>query len=317
MNTTMNTGLNFKMGKNKGLKSGKSLKKSLPFYVLLVPALFYFGLFKYAPIWGILISFKNYKPIYTFSTSNWVGIKNYVDFFTNEDFLRLLVNTLRIALNNILFYFPMPIIIALMLHELNNRVFKRLVQSMLYVPHFISWVVVVVITNYVFGDRGIINTTIEGLGLSSQPFLYSEKWFLPLILFQSIWKECGWGTIIFIAALTSVNLDLYEAATIDGAGRLQKLWHVTLPAIKSTIMVMFILRVGRFLDTGFEQIFLMLNGMNRNIGEVFDTFIYDQGILQGRFSYTMAISVFKSVVGFALVLITDRIAKFFGEEGII
>jgi putative aldouronate transport system permease protein len=305
------------MGKNKGLKSGKSLKKSLPFYVLLVPAFLYFGLFKYAPIWGILISFKNYKPIYTFSTSNWVGIKNYVDFFTNEDFLRLLVNTLRIALNNILFYFPIPIIIALMLHELNNRLFKRLVQSMLYVPHFISWIVVVVITNYVFGDRGIINTTIESLGLSSQPFLYSEKWFLPLILFQSIWKECGWGTIIFIAALTSVNLDLYEAATIDGAGRLQKLWHVTLPAIKSTIIVMFILRVGRFLDTGFEQIFLMLNGMNRNIGEVFDTFIYDQGILQGRFSYTMAISVFKSVVGFALVLITDRIAKFFGEEGII
>jgi putative aldouronate transport system permease protein len=246
-----------------------------------------------------------------------VGLKNYFDFFTNEDFLRLLINTLRIALNNILFYFPIPIIISLMLHELNSRVFKRIVQSMLYVPHFISWIVVVVITNYVFGDRGIINTTIESLGLPSQPFLYSERWFLPLILFQSIWKECGWGTIIFIAALTSVNLDLYEAATIDGAGRMQKLLHVTLPAIKSTIIVMFILRVGRFLDTGFEQIFLMLNGMNRNIGEVFDTFIYDQGILQGRFSYTMAISVFKSIVGFTLVLMTDRVAKFFGEEGII
>jgi putative aldouronate transport system permease protein len=293
------------------------LKKSLPFYLLLIPAFFYFAFFKYAPIWGILISFKNYKPIYTFSSSPWVGLKNYVEFFSGEDFSRLLINTLRIALNNILFYFPIPIILSLMLHEINNKYFKRAVQSMLYVPHFISWVVVVVITNYVFGDRGIINTTIESLGLPSQPFLYSEGWFLPLILAQSVWKECGWGTIIFIAALTSVNPDLYEAATIDGAGRMRKLWHVTLPAIKSTIIVMFILRVGRFLDTGFEQIFLMLNGMNRSVGEVFDTFIYDQGILQGRFSYTMAISVFKSAVGFALVLITDRIAKCFGEDGII
>jgi putative aldouronate transport system permease protein len=293
------------------------LKKSFPFYILLIPAFIYFAFFKYAPIWGILISFKNYKPIYTFSTSKWVGLANYGEFFTNHDFPKLFGNTLRIALLNICFYFPVPIIISLMLHEINNMFFKRLIQSLLYIPHFISWVVVVAIWFYIFGDRGAVNTGLERMGLPVQPFLYNEGWFLPMLLLQSIWKECGWGTVIFIAALANVNLDLYEAATIDGAGRFQKMWHVTLPAIKSTIVVMFILRVGRFLDTGFEQIFLMLNGMNRNIGEVFDTFIYDQGILQGRFSYTMAISVFKSVVGFILVIITDRLAKTVGEDGLI
>jgi putative aldouronate transport system permease protein len=204
-----------------------------------------------------------------------------------------------------------------MLHEVGGFTFKRLVQSLIYIPHFISWVVVIAIWNYVFGDRGVINVMIQAMGFPAQPFMYSERWFLPMILLQDIWKECGWGTIIFIAALANVNPDLYEAATVDGAGRFQKMWHITLPAIKSTIVVMLILRLGRFLDTGFEHIFLMLNSMNRHIGEVFDTFIYDQGILQGRFSYTMAISVFKSVVGFALVMGTDKIAKKMGEDGII
>jgi putative aldouronate transport system permease protein len=273
-----------------GLK--KQFHKSRSYLVLLIPALLYFALFKYAPIWGVLISFKNYRPIYTFSTSKWVGLKNYIDFFTNNDFPRLLGNTIRIAIINILFFFPMPIVVSLMLHEVDGFAFKRLVQSLIYIPHFISWVVVIAIWTYVFGDRGIINVLAQSLGFPVQPFLYSERWFLPMILLQNIWKECGWGTIIFIAALANVNPDLYEAATVDGAGRFQKIWHITLPAIKSTIIVMLILRLGRFLDTGFEQIFLMLNSMNRRIGEVFDTFIYDQGILQGRFSYTMAISVF-------------------------
>jgi putative aldouronate transport system permease protein len=305
------------MVKTKNVGFRRVLKKSLPFYILLIPAFLYFAFFKYAPIWGILISFKNYKPIYTFSTSKWIGLANYVEFFTNSDFPRLLGNTLRIAMLNVLFYFPIPIIISLMLHEVNHLRFKRITQSLLYIPHFISWVVVAVITNNIFGDRGVVNTGLETIGFDTQPFLYSDRWFLPILLFQVIWKECGWGTIIFIAALTGVNPDLYEAATIDGAGRFHKMWHVTLPSIKSTIVVMLILRVGRFLDTGFEQIFLILNSMNRGIGEVFDTFIYDQGILQGRFSYTMAISVFKSVVGFILVLVTDRIAKHAGEDGII
>ena len=298
-----------------GLKN--QFSKSRPYLVLLIPAFLYFALFRYAPIWGILISFKNYRPISTFAAARWVGLKNYIDFFTNIDFPRLMLNTMRIAAINILFFFPMPIIVSIMLHEVQGFNFKRLVQSLIYIPHFLSWIVVIAIWNYVFGEVGVVNRLIQLFGLPTQPFLYSERWFLVMLLSQSLWKECGWGTIIFIAALANVNPDLYEAATVDGAGRFQKMWNITLPGIKSTIIVMLILRLGRFLDTGFEQIFLMLNSMNRRIGEVFDTFIYDQGILQGRFSYTMAISVFKSVVGFTLVMITDKAAKMLGEDGIL
>lgn len=298
------------------MSAGK-MRTFLPFYLMLIPGAIYFILFKYAPLWGILISFKNYKPIYTFASSEWVGLKYYIQFFNRSDFLRLLRNTCIIGLNNILIYFPMPVILALMIHGLGNNRFTKSVQAIVYIPHFISWVVVVALTNSIFGDLGIINSVMRSLGMESQGFLYSESWFRPLILMQTIWKECGWGTIIFTAALTAVNADLYEAARMDGAGRLAQLWHVTLPAIKSTIIVMFILRVGRFLDTGFEQIYLMVNSMNRSIGDVFDTFIYEQGILNGRFSYSMAISTFKSVLGMVLVLITDRIAKMVGEDGIL
>lgn len=292
-------------------------RRYLPYYLLLIPGILYFVLFKYAPLWGILISFKNYKPIYTFSESAWVGLKYYKQFFSRPDFQRLLTNTSLIGLNNIIFYFPIPIILALMLHGLGQNRFTKAVQTFIYIPHFISWVVVVSLTSSIFGDLGIINNIIRALGGTSQGFLYSKDWFRPLILLQTIWKECGWGTIIFTAALTGVNADLYEAARIDGAGRFAQLWHITLPAIKSTIITMLILRVGRFLDTGFDQIYLMVNSMNRSVGDVFDTFIYEQGILNGKFSYAMAISTFKSCLGMILVLTTDKIAKKVGEEGIL
>ena len=300
---------------NKKPKPISSLRQSFPYYVLLIPAFLYFLFFKYIPMWGILLSVKDYKPYLGFAESKWVGGKYFLQFFNSPQFWPLLRNTIVIALNNILFYFPLPIILALMLHEIRNKVIKRSVQSIVYIPHFISWVVVIAMTNNLFGDRGIINTIGISLGGTMQKFMYSEEWFRPIVLLQTIWKECGWGTIIFIAALTGVNPELYEAATIDGAGRFGRLWHVTLPAIKGTIIVMLILRVGRFLDTGFEQIFLMLNVMNRSVGEVFDTYIYDQGVLQGKFSY--AVTVFKSVLNFVLVMLTDRLAKRFGEEGIL
>ena len=275
---------------NKKPKPISSLRQSFPYYVLLIPAFLYFLFFKYIPMWGILLSVKDYKPYLGFAESKWVGGKYFLQFFNSPQFWPLLRNTI---------------------------VIKRSVQSIVYIPHFISWVVVIAMTNNLFGDRGIINTIGISLGGTMQKFMYSEEWFRPIVLLQTIWKECGWGTIIFIAALTGVNPELYEAATIDGAGRFGRLWHVTLPAIKGTIIVMLILRVGRFLDTGFEQIFLMLNVMNRSVGEVFDTYIYDQGVLQGKFSYAMAVTVFKSVLNFVLVMLTDRLAKRFGEEGIL
>jgi len=292
-------------------------KRDVKIYLILVPGIVYFLLFKYAPMWSIVLAFKNYKPAMGFSNSAWVGLTNFTKFFNGRDFSTLLANTLRLAINNILLFFPLPIVFALILHELSNRRFKRVVQSVIYVPHFISWVVVIVITQQVFGATGLVNGFVEKLGGSTIPFLYSKNWFRPIVLFQTMWKESGWGTIIFIAALTAVNQDLYEAATIDGANRIQKLIHITLPGIRSTIIVMFILRVGRFLDTGFEQIFLLLNASNREVGQVFDTFSYEMAILQGRFSYGITVSIFKSVVGLLLVLVTDYLAKKSGEEGIL
>lgn len=301
----------------KRINRKKRIKKSIPVFIMLIPGILYFILFKYVPMWGILLAFKNYKPVYGFWDSKWVGIDNFVSFFTNPDFIMLLNNTFRIALNNIVFYFPVPILLALLMHELRNRAFKRTVQSIVYVPHFISWVVVSGMTITIFGYQGIVNYWLNSFGVESLKFLYSAEWFRPMLLIQVIWKESGWGTIIFVAALTGVNNDLYEAATIDGAGRLRKLWNVTLPSIRGTIIVMLILRVGRFLDTGFEQIFLLLNAMNRGVGEVFDTYVYEIGIMQGRYSYAITASIFKAIIGLTLIFISDKLAKRAGESGIL
>ncbi|MFA9380146.1 MAG: ABC transporter permease [Acetanaerobacterium sp.] len=293
------------------------LRKSWPVLLILLPGIVYFIMFKYVPMWGLLLSFKNFKPIYGFVDSAWVGFDNYISFFTSSDFPRLLVNTLWLAVYNILFYFPLPIILALLLHEVTHKHFKKTLQTLIYIPHFISWVVVYGICQQVLGADGLINRLVLDAGGVGIPFLYSEQCFRGVVLFQTIWKETGWGTIIFIAALTSIDHALYEAATIDGANRFHKLIYVTLPGIQSTITVMLLLRIGRFLDTGYEQIYLMLNAMNRQVGEVFDTYAYEIGILQGRFSYAIAASVFKSIIGLILVLSADRLAKKMGEEGIL
>jgi putative aldouronate transport system permease protein len=218
---------------------------------------------------------------------------------------------------NILFFFPLPIVLALLLNEVRNKVYKKLVQALIYIPHFVSWVVVVGIVYIFFAvDTGIINKLIVLLGGKEIDFLLSESWFRFMITSEVIWKECGWGTIIFLAALAGVDPQLYEAARIDGAGRVRLLWHVTLPAIRGTIVILLILRLGSFLDSGFEQIFLMLNAMNREVGEVFDTYVYAVGIQDGQFSYSTAVGLFKSLVGLVLVVGANYLAKKLGEEGV-
>lgn len=204
-----------------------------------------------------------------------------------------------------------------MLNEVRREAFKRSIQTIIYVPHFVSWVVVVGIAYTFFTvDGGLINEGIASMGGNKINFLVSTEWFRSMITLEVIWKETGWGTIIFLAALSGVDPQLYEAARMDGAGRMRQLWHVTLPAIRSTIVILFILRLGTFLDTGFEQIFLMLNAINREVGEVFDTFVYTAGITQGQFSFSTAVGLFKSVVGFVLIVGSNWVVKKFGEEGV-
>jgi putative aldouronate transport system permease protein len=286
-------------------------------YLILLPGMLYFVVFKYIPMLGLMIAFKDYKPHIGFLNSAWVGFKHFERFFSEPQFWMLFKNTITLAVCNLVFFFPLPIILALMLNEARNELFKRFAQTLLYLPHFVSWVITVGIFYILFTtEGGIVNEVLKGFGVEKIPFLLSEDWFRPMIVSQVIWKEAGWGTVIFLAALSGVDLQLYEAARMDGAGRWRQLWHITLPAIRSTIVILFVLRLGTFLDTGFEQIFLMLNPMNRNVGEVFDTYVYTKGLTQGQYSYSAAVGMFKSMVGLTLVLGANWVAKKIGEEGV-
>jgi len=286
-------------------------------YVLVLPGVLYYFIFKLMPMFGIIIAFQKYNPYLGFLNSPWVGFKNFNDFFNNPDFMRLLVNTLWISFLSIVFYFPAPIILALLLNEVRVSWYKRSVQTLVYIPHFLSWVIAYSIFYMLLTtDGGLVNLLIEKFGGEKIAFLSDKSWFRPLVIIQSIWKETGWGTIIFLAALASVDVEQYEAAVVDGAGRLRQLWHITLPAIKSTIIILLILRMGSVLNTGFEQIYLMSNSINRSVSQVFDTYVYQVGITQGSFSFATAVNLFKSIIGIILVYSTNFIAKKAGEATI-
>ena len=228
----------------------KSIKKDVWLYILLIPGILHFIVFKYAPMWGLLISFQDYNPYLGFKGSPWVGLKHFRDFFSSPDFMRLFRNTLMLSFYNIIFYFPAPIILALLLNELRKQWFKRTVQTLVYVPHFLSWVIVASITYTLFSTNGPVNGVMQTLTGKTIPFLTSVDTFRGMIVGQTIWKETGWGTIIFLAAISNVDIQLYEAAIVDGAGRFRQMWHITLPAIRSTVVVMLILRMGSVLDNG-------------------------------------------------------------------
>jgi putative aldouronate transport system permease protein len=298
-------------------RMAKQWRRNKWLYILLLPGLLYFLIFKYLPMWGLLISFQNYQPFLGMARSEWVGLDNFTTFFTSPDFVRLMRNTFLLAVYNLVFFFPAPIIVALLLNELRWAFFKKTVQTLIYVPHFISMVIIASITYIFLTPQGGILYELISIATGRQIDVLSDPdWFRPLIIVQMIWKEMGWGTIIFLAALAGVDMEQYEAAIVDGAGRFRRIWHITLPAIRSTIIILLILRLGTFLDTGFEQIFLMTNSLNREVADVFDTYVYQLGITQGSFSYSTAVGLFKSVVGIILVLASNKIAKKFGHSGI-
>jgi putative aldouronate transport system permease protein len=287
-------------------------------YILLIPGIVYYALFAYKPMWGVFFAFQNYSVTRGFFGSQWVGFEHFQRFFTSLWFGRLFRNTIVLAILNLVFYFPAPIILALLLNELKNQIFKRIVQSLTYLPHFLSWVVIVsIFQNLLTVEGGAVNVFLRSLGVGPVAFLQMPEWFRPLILVEIVWREIGWGTIIFLAALASVDVELYEAAIVDGASHWNRLWHITLPGIRPTIIVMLILRMGNFMNTGFEQIYLMTNSMNRDVAEVFDTYVYRVGIQSGQFSYSTAVGLFKSLIGLSLVVLSDKLAKKLGEEGIL
>lgn len=294
----------------------KIIKKDIWLYILLIPGLLHFIVFKYLPMWGILIAFQDYNVYLGFLKSPWVGFQNFIDFFSNPDFGKLFANTLLVSFYNLLFGFPAPVIMALMLNEVRKQWYKRTIQTLVYIPHFISWVIIASLTYSLFNSQGVVNKYILQMGGETIPFLTSPKTFRTMVIGQTIWKETGFGTIIYLAALAGIDPQLYEAAIMDGANRFRQLWHITLPCIRSTVVTLLILRLGHILDNGFDQIFLMSNSLNRSVSEVFDVYVYTVGITRGAFSYSTAVGLFKSLIGIVLIYSANKLAKKVGESGI-
>ena len=294
-------------------------------YILMIPGILYMLIFNYTPMAGLVMAFEDFSPyngdtaIQALFGSPFAGLKYFEKLFTGPDFWRLLRNTLAISLANLIFAFPAPIILALVLNELRCKWFKRFSQTLVYIPHFVSIVIVAALTYQLFSttDGVAYHMLVQVFGKQNAPDIMSDpKLFSTMIVGQNLWKETGYGTIIYLAALSSVDTQLYEAAKIDGAGRWQLMWHVTLPAIRGTIILMLIMKVGSLLNTGYEQIFLMQNAMNRSVSDVFDTYIYTKGIVNGQYSLATAAGLFKSIVSMVMVVGANKIAKLFVESGL-
>jgi len=286
-------------------------------YLLVLPGVLYFALFKFVPLWGLLLAFKEYNPFLGFRGSPWIGAELFADLFRSSNFYTMLRNTFMINLFGLVFLFPVPIALALMLNEVRHEAFKRIQQSIVYLPHFLSWVVVASMTFFLLSvDVGIVNKALFSFGYEPISFLSDPRYFWATITAQNMWKEAGWGTIIFLAAMAGVDPQRYEAAVMDGASRWRQIWHITLPAIRPTIIILLILRLGNMADVGFEQVLLMQNPLVMPVAEVFDTYAYSRGILSGQISVGVAVGMFKGVVGFVLVMGSNYVVKRLGHEGI-
>lgn len=290
--------------------TGRYLWRYRILYLLSVPGILYFFLFKYVPLFGSIIAFQNYNIFKGITGSDWVGLEHFQKMFSHYDFLRILNNTLLLGLYDLVIAFPVPILLAILLNEVRMIVFKRLLQTIVYMPHFLSWVVISGIFMGIFSmDAGVVNKALGFLGMQPIYFLGEDSYIRSILIGSGIWRDSGYGTIIFLAAIAGINPDLYEAAEVDGAGRLKQIWSITLPSLLPTIMILLLLHIGKFLDLGFERVFVFLNPLNLESGEILDTYIYKAGLLSQQYSYTTAIGLFKSVVGLMLVLLGNFFSK--------
>ena len=291
-------------------------KKKFIYAMFLLP-LAYYIIFEYVPIYGISIAFQNYIPGKPFIGNEWIGLKNFELVFKSKPFFEALRNTVIISFYKILLGFPFPIIIALLLNEVRCRPLKKTVQTAIYFPYFVSWVIVGAIITSMFSiNDGLINMLLDSLGMDKIKVLGNPKYFRALLVLSSVWKEAGMRSIIYLAAITSVDANVYEAALIDGANRRQQIWYVTLPGIASTVMILFILQLGSVLSAGMEQTMVLLNPLVANVGEIIDTYVYKIGLKQGDYSFSTAVGLFKSLVGYILVVGSNWLSKKFRGESI-
>ena len=295
----------------------KQILGAYQLYLLALPAIIYIILFHYGPMYGVQIAFKDFRSSLGIIGSPWVGFKHFERFLSFPNFWLLIRNTLGISLYALIVGFPLPIALAIMINEVRIRSFQKTVQMIAYAPHFISTVVVAgMISLYLNHDHGIINNLVSALGGPRIAYLAEPEWFKTVFVMSNIWQHTGWGTVIYLAALSGIDPALVEAAEIDGASKLQKIWHIDIPGITPTIVILLILRVGQLLTVGFEKILLLQNPLNMESSDVIATYIYRIGLLGGQFSFTTAIGVFNSIVNFILLVSVNQLARRTGETSL-
>lgn len=285
------------------------LKKNKYLYILSIPIFLYFILFKYLPMFGLTLAFKDYNIMKGVAASEWVGLKYFKEFFSSVYFTRTLLNTFIISLMDIVVGFPIPIIFALLLNELRGKYFKKFVQTASYLPHFISMVVICGMITDFFSTNGLISTLISKLGGENMNYIGSSSHFRQIFVGTNIWQQLGWNSIIYIAALAGVDRDLYEAAAVDGAGRWRQLIHITLPGIAGTIIIMLIMRLGQVLSVGYEKIILLMTTQTQDVADVIASYTYRAGIIDQRYSYSIAVGMFQSVINVIILLTANTISK--------
>ncbi|MFK7691422.1 ABC transporter permease [Paenibacillus sp. HJGM_3] len=290
------------------------MRQNIPLYIMFLPILVYFIVFKYYPMTGLVIAFKKYSFIKGIWGSPWAGLSNFELIFSTKQMVSIIWNTLRLSGLSLLVGFPVPIVLALLLNEVRKMWFKRTVQTFVYLPHFLNWVIVGGIVVTVFSQRtGVVNHVLDSLFGITYPFLYNESSWVAIFLSAGIWKEAGFGAIIYLAALSSIDQSLYEAASIDGANKWQQTTQITLPGIMPTAIIMLILKIGHLMEVGFDQVYVLQNSTVAEISEVISTFMYKMGIQQAQFSLATAMGLFESLVGLVLVLMANLIARRFGQ----
>ncbi|GAA4828376.1 polygalacturonan/rhamnogalacturonan ABC transporter permease [Paenibacillus vulneris] len=296
------------------LRRRRRLKQNLPLLIMFIPVIAFYVIFKYAPMAGVIVAFKSYNFADGIFGSPWVGLKNFHVLFSNPNSLLIIRNTLMLSLMSLLLGFPFPIMLAVMLHEVRRIWFKKTVQTLVFLPHFLSWVIVGGMVVTIFSqESGILNHWLRQWTGSAFPFLYNQASWMFIFVGSGIWKEAGFSAIVYLAALSSIDTSLYEAASIDGAGKWKQMRHITLPGIAPTIVLMLILSMGKVMEVGFDQVYALQNSVVSNVSEVISTYIYTIGLQKGQFSLTSAMGLFESVVGFILIVTANAIARKFNR----
>jgi len=286
-------------------------------YLMLIPGILFLLLFRYSPMYGIVIAFKDFNIFDGLAASPWVGWENFEKLFHSRDFARVFRNTLIISVYKIIFLFPLPIILAVLMNELKNMIFKRGIQTIVYLPHFLSWVIVSgLFINILSTNGGLVNKIIQSFGGESIAFFMNTDVFRAVLISSAGWKEVGWGMIIYLAAIAAIDPQLYEAAKIDGANRFRQIWHITVPSLVPIIMLMFILRLGSILEAGTEQILVMYNSIVYEVADVIGTYVYRIGLGQQDYSFSTAVGLFDSVIGFILIITGNYLSRKFLQRSI-